>query len=86
MLGRFDLYLLIIFFFAACAVGRLARFNVAAEKNLLQNNVSPNDNSTASETSKTHISPIKFSGVPTPVGAMLLGTVVMAHHETGLSF
>ena len=86
MLGRFDLYLLVIFIFVACAVGRLARFNMAAAKNLPQDDVTPNDNSTASETSKSHISSIEFSGVPAPVGAMLLCTVVMAHHEIGLSF
>ena len=74
MLGRFDLYLLVAFFFVACAAGRLARFNVDAEKNLLQDSVSQNENST------------EFSGIPTPVGAMLLCSVVMAHHETGLSF
>ena len=86
MLGRFDLYLLVAFFFVACAAGRLARFNVDAEKNVLQDNVSPNDNSTVSQTSKPRFAPIEFSGIPTPVAAMLLCTVVMAHHETGLSF
>jgi CDP-diacylglycerol--serine O-phosphatidyltransferase len=86
MLGRFDLYLLVAFFFVACAAGRLARFNVEAEKNALQDNVFPNVNSAGSETSKPHFAPIEFSGIPTPVGAMLLCTVVMAHHETGLSF
>mgnify|MGYP002062872662 FL=1 len=74
MLGRFDLYLLVAFIFVACAAGRLARFNVDAEKNLLQNSVSQNENST------------ELLGIPTPVGAMLLCTVVMAHHETGISF
>ena len=74
MLGRFDLYLLVAFFFVACAAGRLARFNVDAEKNLLQDSVSQNKNST------------EFSGISTPVGAMLLCSIVMAHHETGLSF
>jgi CDP-diacylglycerol--serine O-phosphatidyltransferase len=74
MLGRFDLYLLVAFFFVACAAGRLARFNVDAEKNLRQDSVSQNENST------------EFSGISTPVGAMLLCSVVMAHHETGLSF
>jgi CDP-diacylglycerol--serine O-phosphatidyltransferase len=74
MLARFDLYMLVAFFFVACAAGRLARFNVDTEKNLLQNSVSQNENST------------EFSGIPTPVGAMLLCSVVMAHHETGLSF
>jgi CDP-diacylglycerol--serine O-phosphatidyltransferase len=86
MLGRFDLNLLVIFFFVACAVGRLARFNTDAEKRVLPDNVSPNDNSAVSETSKPHSAPIEFSGIPTPVGAMLLCTVVMAHHETGLPF
>jgi phosphatidylserine synthase len=74
MLGLFDLYLLVAFIFVACATGRLARFNVDAEKNLLQDSVSQNENST------------EFSGIPTPVGAMLLCSVVMAHHETGLLF
>ena len=74
MLRRFDLYLLVAFFFVACAAGRLARFNVDAEKNLLQDSVSQNKNST------------EFSGISTPVGAMLLCSIVMAHHETGLSF
>ncbi len=74
MLGRFDLYLLFAFFFVACAAGRLARFNVAADKNLRQDSVSQNERST------------EFSGMPTPVAAMLLCSVVMAHHETGLSF
>ena len=74
MHGRFDLYLLVAFFFVACAAGRLARFNVDADKNLLQDSVSQNKNST------------EFSGISTPVGAMLLCSVVMAHHETGLSF
>ena len=74
MLGRFDLYLLVAFFFVACAAGRLARFNVDAEKNLRQDSVSQNEN------------PTEFSGISTPVGAMLLCSVVMAHHETGLSF
>jgi CDP-diacylglycerol--serine O-phosphatidyltransferase len=86
MFGRFDLYLLVVFFFVACAAGRLARFNVEAEKNPIRDNVSPNDNSTVSETSKPHFAPIEFSGIPTPVGAMLLCTIVMAHHELGLSF
>ena len=86
MLGRFDLYLLVIFFFVACAVGRLARFNMDAEKNVPQDNFSPNDNSTVSETYKPHFAPIEFSGIPAPVAAMMLCTVVMAHHETGLSF
>jgi CDP-diacylglycerol--serine O-phosphatidyltransferase len=74
MLGRFDLYLPVAFFFVACAAGRLARFNVDAEKNLLQNNVSQKKIYT------------EFSGISTPVGAMLLCSVVMAHHETGLLF
>jgi CDP-diacylglycerol--serine O-phosphatidyltransferase len=86
MLGRFDLYLLVIFFFVACAVGRLARFNMDAKKNVIQGNVSPTDNSNVLETSKNCLAPIEFSGIPTPVGAMLLCTVVMAHQETGLSF
>jgi CDP-diacylglycerol--serine O-phosphatidyltransferase len=86
MLGRFDLYLLVAFFFVACAAGRLARFNVDAEKNLFQDNVSPHDNSTAPQTSKPRFAPTEFSGIPTPVAAMLLCTVVMAYHETGLSF
>ena len=86
MLGPFDLYLLVAFFFVACAAGRLARFNVDTEKNVLQDNVSPNKNSTTSKTSKLQFAPIEFSGIPTPVGAMLLCTVVMAHQETGLSF
>jgi len=86
VLGRFDLYLLVAFFFVACAAGRLARFNVEAEKNAPQDKVSPNDKFAVSETSKPHFAPIEFSGIPTPVGAMLLCTVVMAHHETGLSF
>ncbi len=74
MLGRFDLYLLVAFFFVACAAGRLARFNVDAQKNVLQDSISQNEN------------PTEFSGIPTPVGAMLLCSVVMAHQETGLSF
>jgi CDP-diacylglycerol--serine O-phosphatidyltransferase len=74
MLGRFDLYLLVAFFFVACAAGRLARFNVEVEKNLVQDSVSRKKKST------------EFSGISTPVGAMLLCSVVMAHHETGLSF
>jgi CDP-diacylglycerol--serine O-phosphatidyltransferase len=86
MLGRFDLYLLVAFFFVACAAGRLARFNVDTEKNVPQESVSRNEKSTVSETSKSNFSPIEFSGIPTPVGAMLLCSVVMAHHETGLSF
>ena len=86
MLGRFDIYLLLVFFFVACAAGRLARFNVDVEKNDLQSSVSPNDNSTVSQISIPHFVPMEFSGIPTPVGAMLLCSVVMAHHETGLSF
>lgn len=86
MLGRFDLYLLVVFFFVACAAGRLARFNVDAEKNVLKDNVSTNDDSALSETSRPRSAPTEFSGIPTPVGAMLLCTVVMAHYETGLSF
>jgi CDP-diacylglycerol--serine O-phosphatidyltransferase len=86
MLGRFDLFLLVTFFFVACAAGRLARFNVDAERNVLQDSDFLNKNSTSSKTSKPHVRSIEFSGIPTPVGAMLLCTVVMAHHETGLSF
>ncbi len=74
MLGRFDLYLPVAFFFVACAAGRLARFNVDAEKNVLRDSISQNENST------------EFSGISTPVGAMLLCSAVMAHHETGLLF
>ncbi len=86
MFGRLDLYLLVAFFFVACAAGRLARFNLDTGKNVLQQSVSQNEKSTVSETSKSNISPIGFSGIPTPVGAMLLCSVVLAHHETGLSF
>ena len=86
MLGRFDLYLLVAFIFVACAAGRLARFNVDAEKNVSQDNDFPNKNSTTSKASKPHFASTEFSGIPAPVGAMLLCTVVMAHHETGISF
>jgi CDP-diacylglycerol--serine O-phosphatidyltransferase len=86
MLGLFDLFLIVIFFFVACAAGRLARFNVEAKKNVPPNNVSPNDNSTVSKNSKPRLAFNEFSGLPTPVAAMLLCSVVMAHHETGLFF
>jgi CDP-diacylglycerol--serine O-phosphatidyltransferase len=86
MLGRFDLYLLVAFIFVACAAGRLARFNVDAEKNVSHDNDFPNKNSTTSKASKPHFASTEFSGIPAPVGAMLLCTVVMAHHETGISF
>jgi hypothetical protein len=42
---------------------------------VLQDNVSPNGNSTVSQTSKPQFAPIEFSGIPTPVAAMLLCTV-----------
>jgi CDP-diacylglycerol--serine O-phosphatidyltransferase len=77
MIGRFDLSLLFVFFFVACAAGRLARFNVDAEKNVPRDNLSSNDNPTP---------PPAFSGIPTPVGAMLICTAVMTYHETGLLF
>jgi CDP-diacylglycerol--serine O-phosphatidyltransferase len=86
MLGRFDLFLLVTFFFVACAAGRLARFNVDAEKSVLRDSFSLNKNSNTSKTSKPHVTSTEFTGIPTPVGAMLLCTVVMAHHEMGLSF
>jgi len=77
MIGRFDLYLLFVFIFVACAAGRLARFNVDAEKNV------PRDKLSASDSPAP---PPTFSGIPTPVGAMLICTVVMTYHETGLFF
>jgi CDP-diacylglycerol--serine O-phosphatidyltransferase len=77
LIGRFDLYLLFVFFFVACAAGRLARFNVNAEKNVPRDNLPVNDTLTP---------PPAFSGLPTPVGAMLICTVVMTYHETGLLF
>ena len=76
MIGRFDLSLLFVFFFVACAAIRLARFNVDAEED-----ISP-DNQSASANPAPFPA---FSGVPSPVGAMLICTAVMTSHETGLS-
>ena len=77
LIGRFDLYLLFVFFYVACAAGRLARFNVNAEKNVSRDNLSVND---------TLAPTPAFSGIPTPVGAMLICTVVMTYYEAGLLF
>lgn len=76
MIGRLDLSPLFVFFFVACAAMRLARFNVDAEKDISPHNKSGTDKPVPSPT---------FSGVPSPVGAMLICTVVMTSHETGLS-
>jgi CDP-diacylglycerol--serine O-phosphatidyltransferase len=77
MIGRFDLSPLFVFFFVACAAIRLARFNVDAEKDVSRENLAVTDKSTPHPA---------FSGVPSPVGAMLICTVVMTSHETGLLF
>ena len=77
MIGRFDLSLLIVFFFVACAAIRLARFNVDVEKKVPQDKLSAKGNPAPHST---------FSGIPTPVAAMLICTAVMTYHETGLLF
>jgi CDP-diacylglycerol--serine O-phosphatidyltransferase len=84
--GPFDPYLLLAFFYVACAAGRLARFNVDAEKAHPPENRNQEDDPTALEEERAPRKPAGFSGIPSPVAAMLLCTAVMAHKEIGLSF
>jgi CDP-diacylglycerol--serine O-phosphatidyltransferase len=86
MQGRFDLYLLLVFFYVACAAGRLARFNIETDENHAPDSLTQRDDPTVRKKARSPLARPAFSGMPSPVAAMLLCTAVMAHEETGIAF